>query len=150
MCTRQFSVFFLFFLLNCKLWKITSLSDIITHSGSVLAALLLYWILHLFGISRQGLNPLSQAYLLPQFQFFFSPLAKGIGSVTWSTLLQCYWKKKSMGSTGPGAFTNALSRLPVKHWGHCLCFNCLLHYMLALIFFGQSGLIPFSPPASPL
>lgn len=71
------------FLLHCKLRRITSLSDIITYSGSLLdltsalrcAPTVLYWMLHLFGISRQGFNPLSLSLPGPFPFIFFIPLS---------------------------------------------------------------------------
>lgn len=69
------------FLLYCKLWRITSLSHIITDSGAILdltpcAALLLYctgYYICLGLVVKVSTPPLSQAYLAPLH--FFSPVA---------------------------------------------------------------------------
>ena len=137
-CSRQFSMFSL----HCKLWRITSLSDIITYSGTILdltsvgcTLTVLYWILHLFGISRQGLNPLSQAYLA-QFHFFPSCLCHySLSQMHWPNSISVLFLYTSLVLLEKGRDTWArihsryfascprLSETPQVHW---LCFHSRL------------------------
>lgn len=149
-CSRQFSVFSL----HCKLWRITSLSDIITYSGTILD---LTSVLHSYSTVLDTTSVWDQSARSqpPQAKptwpcSIFSPLA----SVTTPFQMQLALfhfgplhpslvlleKKKALDAWAciHTRYFASFSKLPPKKpWGHWLCFHCTN-------LFGQSGFAPFS------
>lgn len=147
-CSRQFSVFSL----HCKLQRITSLSDIITYSGTILD---LTSVLHSYttvldttSVWDQSSRSQPTKPSLPGPVPFFPllPLSLLLSKCNWlcsalvlCTLLSCYWKKKHW-MHGPASIPDTLLLFlnsPQKNLGVTGC------VFIALIFLGNLDLLHF-------